>query len=798
MTSLRLLGSVYVGLILLIALILAFAAWWLYRRELRKNSFGKTNWLLPLLRALAIFLIVLTLAEPTLEMRQREGTPGKVHFLLDDSQSMAVDDAVAESDSPSRVGTTRLERAAIHLLEPSVGVLPQLIERFELTVSRFGSEGPVDNNHPNELVKLWSSSMAENEALPVSPLTWLPSDWGKRSAIGDSIANAMQPSTTNDQAKDTANSVVVLLSDGQHNAGQGPLKIIREQITSPTPVYVVGYGAATEPPDIALVGWDLPQRVYRSDTLSGSLIVNQTLPMNSRWKAEILHDGQVIWADDLESSENGRREIPFSFAVAPLFDKQLKSESRDATYEILPIPLEARVSTTSIEANLNNNRRRTSIDAVAQKSKLLLVDGRSRWETRFLRNLFERDPAWEIDTVLASEAWNKQHNHADSTGADSVHATLPTSRDQLFEYNLVVLGDAPASLWSSEQLGWLRDFVERGGGLVFIDGNRNHLQDTTYQPIRPLLPIRWQSSPPAGATDEVFYRTELSDAGRGLSALQLSSRESQDSKEIWRQLPLLQWMSRVEPLPGSEVLLKATSGTATHPLLVTRRFGAGRVLFFASDESWRWRYKVADLIHQRFWNQLARWTMRIPLSVQGEFVSLDTGASTVAIGKPIEVRCSLREVDGTPALDKAVTAIIRRDGEFASRIPLNSIDELPGYYSHDLLDLQPGDYQVQVEAAGYPAQALAVESRFTVESEETGEMDHIAQDVSLLQQVAKDSGGQYLNETEVSRLVDLLAPHSSGRIVQSTTILWQSCWWFSTAMLLLIVEWILRKRSGLI
>ncbi len=59
--------------------------------------------------------------------------------------------------------------------------------------------------------------------------------------------------------------------------------------------------------------------------------------------------------------------------------------------------------------------------------------------------------------------------------------------------------------------------------------------------------------------------------------------------------------------------------------MVTRQFGAGRVFYSGTVETWRWRYKVADTYHQRFWNQIGRWVMRLPMSVQGQFVAIDSG-----------------------------------------------------------------------------------------------------------------------------------------------------------------------------
>ncbi|MFT4559350.1 MAG: hypothetical protein ACI92S_004740, partial [Planctomycetaceae bacterium] len=45
---------------------------------------------------------------------------------------------------------------------------------------------------------------------------------------------------------------------------------------------------------------------------------------------------------------------------------------------------------------------------------------------------------------------------------------------------------------------------------------------------------------------------------------------------------------------------------------------------------------------------------------------------------------------------------------------------------------------------------------------------------------------------------ELLDPLSSGRVVESSMLIWQSYWWFAAMILLLAVEWILRKRAGLL
>ena len=71
------------------------------------------------------------------------------------------------------------------------------------------------------------------------------------------------------------------------------------------------------------------------------------------------------------------------------------------------------------------------------------------------------------------------------------------------------------------------------------------------------------------------------------------------------------WASSADSLPGSEVFLSVTinaveknQSSKNHiPVIAGKLAGAGKCFYMGFDETWRWRYEVADLYHQRFWNQ---------------------------------------------------------------------------------------------------------------------------------------------------------------------------------------------------
>ena len=68
----------------------------------------------------------------------------------------------------------------------------------------------------------------------------------------------------------------------------------------------------------------------------------------------------------------------------------------------------------------------------------------------------------------------------------------------------------------------------------------------------------------------------------------------------------------------------------------------------------------------------------------------------------------------------------------------------------------------------------------------------------LMRQIAGASGGQYLREEQLPKLLELLSPLSQGRVIESDTVLWQSYWWFLPLIALFTIEWIVRKRVGLL
>ena len=232
-----------------------------------------------------------------------------------------------------------------------------------------------------------------------------------------------------------------------------------------------------------------------------------------------------------------------------------------------------------------------------------------------------------------------------------------------------------------------------------------------------------------------------------------------------------------------------------------RQFGAGQVLYLAFDEAWRWRFQVADKYHEPFWHQVANALMEPPYAVLDKQAALDVGAANYREGDTARIRARLRDVLGRAITQGHPQALLFRDGQKVAAIPLSADESNGGIFRGKTPPLTPGRYELRLDPQGLISAANELSEEFYVQSrggDASRELDELNCNEDLLQQLARASNGAYVREENAAQLLEKLEPLSKGRIEESETVLWQSWWWFGAVVGLLSLEWLLRKRVGLI
>src|SRR5207245_5472020 len=130
---------------------------------------------------------------------------------------------------------------------------------------------------------------------------------------------------------------------------------------------------------------------------------------------------------------------------------------------------------------------------------------------------------------------------------------------------------------------------------------------------------------------------------------------------VGKAKPVASVLAYYEPTPlpagATEAERRAAQERAKEQALIVRHnYGFGRVLFVGLDSTWRWRYRVGDTYHHRFWGQAIRWAAsEKPLVTGNEFVRFGTRDAVYRHGQDIDLVVRLAEEAG-PLGPNAVAA----------------------------------------------------------------------------------------------------------------------------------------------
>lgn len=683
--------------------------------------------------------------------------------------------------------TPRWERVQPVLLGGEESLFERLTLDHQVSLSTLTS---------NTYRTLWQSQQRGDKAAPELPKTFgfgpemtnvLSTDLvtGIEQALAIADVQSAKPAADGFQKK----LFVVLFTDGQHNTRPNPVEMARRLGQRQVPMHIVGVGTTRQPMDLAIQKVDAPVKVLPNTQLNGRVIVQDGMPPGKPFTVTIEHKGKPVWTQDLMTTEGGQREIPFDFPIEDIVNSEKQIKNTDLQFSNLPLVFDVKIKPIEGEINPDNNTAKLRTSVVTQKARVLLIDGRPRWEYRYINSLFERDERWEIDSLLPDQSGSGGFG-ARGQRRDQ----FPDTRERLFSYQLIIFGDISPQLFRPQELQWLREFVQfNAGGMIFIDGHYERLASYNNSPLQPLFPVTWP-----GAQD---YKS-LSLAYRPLTdeaALQLAP-DAKASADIWAGFSGPRRIVPCEKLPGADVLLEVTEQNAKLPALVFRRFGSGRVLYSAFDESWRWRQDVGDKYHEKFWKQTAKMVMEEPFAVMDRFLAIDTGPPYYEEGDRAQIRVRMRDPAAMAWLEankaKPVAMLYQGD-KLVAQVPLDP-DFQSALYRGFSEPLKGGEYEVRVRVPGVPDDQLRARTQFTVASVATGEMGILYCHEKQLRQMAADSGGRYYAEEDMAQLAEVLKPFSSGETIIEEEKLWQSYWTFLPIILLLTLEWTLRKRAGLL
>ncbi len=124
-----------------------------------------------------------------------------------------------------------------------------------------------------------------------------------------------------------------------------------------------------------------------------------------------------------------------------------------------------------------------------RKEKIFFFEGEPRDESKFLRRAVQFDENLHV-VSMTRQAANKFYGinfDEDTKRFDG----FPTRREDLFEYQGIILGSMEASFFTHDQMRMLVDFAARRGGGVLLLGSRRSFSEGGFAgtPVAELSPL---------------------------------------------------------------------------------------------------------------------------------------------------------------------------------------------------------------------------------------------------------------------------------------------------------------------
>ncbi len=706
---------------------------WLSWRQFTRGGRRRAELGVEAVRVLAMLMFALTLLKPERlrPLRERERPPLKV--LADRSGSMATQDVVL----PDGKVVSRGQWVAAALPSTNDTRWAALESRFRIDV----------------------------EAFPPAPAEGAPeTDGTDLHAPLERLAR-----------EGAAPRAVLLLSDGDWNLGEPPVRAAARLAALDVPVFAVAVGAERPLPDIELSAVRAPSYALADEFVSIPFTARSFLQTPARVTALLLEEG----------IERARRDIllpPLAQFSSTLGFAPEREGDRRFSIRIIPHPDELRT---------DNNEHFFRMAIRREVINVLIVETEPRWEYRYLRNAAVRDRGVNVRTLLL-------HPYLRPGGGLHYLPSFPRTRDELSVFDVVFLGDVgigPGGL-TEEQAQWLRDLVEsQASGLVFLPGPAGRWTQLAKSPLAPLLPIELEADHARGHGSPMEGALALTALGRDHLLTMLAASPEQNAR-VWSALPGFYWYAGVERArPGAEVLAVHAQARNAHgriPLIVANRAGNGKVLFMGIDSAWRWRRGVEDLYHYRFWGQVFRWMAHQRRMAHAEGIRFFYAPENPAQGDRLSVQATPLDASGFPLQNATVEArLIAPSGE-EQRFALRAVEGAWAAYEGGAPLREGGEYRLEVRCVETDRKA---EVRFLAAAPTVEQIGRPARPETL-KELAAVTRGRFAGPSGFDDLLEALRALPPPAPRQARLRLWCHPGWLAALTLVFGVYWAGRKGLG--
>lgn len=780
--------------LIIIPLIIIYS-YTIYKREKVESKKGTTT-LLAVLRSIAILLVFLFLWEPTLVIKDFYFRKAKFIFLVDNSKSMSIIDRynpsikqeiVRAGNITKSYGIYDMEKVdkmnrleiATHILTQFIPQLEKFKKHYDFSFYSFSQEVGVIND---------VATFAD-----IKPI-------GDYTAIGEAIKSVLY------EQKGSLLGGIAIISDGVNNAGEHPISVLDKMGTTyiNTPIFTLGVGNPEKPKDIILYNLVAPEEVPLNDfipfdfTIKHSGFEGKTISCNLEMDEKVVMEKQVTLPTDsdtlsekMEYKAEKEGEYKFTINCPPFQD----------------------------EINQSNNKASITIKVRKKLIRILYIEKWPRFEYRALKDAIIRSPeSYEAQFFLTEATENFTQEYTTNTVPLN---SLPTSKRDLFMYDVILIGDIePKDIpfqSLDEFMNNIVEFVDKfGGGVGFIAGNS--------------MPSLWKDTPvakelfpffvtgeeimitPGEEGEDVKIDFKITRQGRESGLFNITTQGEKvfafekDEKNVlsgfYSFVPIKRMKLAAEKLAIFIDPLERF-GKIELPFIIRWTWGTqhgGRILFIATDELWRWREYVGSMYYSRLWHQFINY-LKGGAKRKGKRYIISTDKTEYSLGEEVKINVKAYDKDFNYLNAEEIALIILDPENKSIEIKAKKM-AMPGNFATIFLPEKEGKYTLAIKFESPEEKQEEVEEKIGFEVKTTTlEFLTMSMDQQMLKNISLKSNGNFYYIWKIDELKKIFneVPEESAQVGNIREYeLWNSRFLFLLFLIIISSEWVIRKLVQLL
>ena len=523
-----------------------------------------------------------------------------------------------------------------------------------------------------------------------------------------------------------------------------------------------------------------------------------------------------------------------------LFDSGLRTARY--TLELLPSPG---------EISLDDNKVAFTLEAASTKLRVLYIQGTHSKRTvgtegYALNDLELMTRAWDASGDIEYECLTPVSEYANTPNLVGVtfangemildkSRSFPARREDLYRFDVMIIGNTPVGNFSQEQMQWVVDWVtQRGAGFCMTGGftsfDSGHYDRTPWEKITPLDMVQYGEG-----YDVSTFAVAIPEAVRSHPLWRISPDPKQNDL-ILASHPPFAGMNLVHRAKPGAIVLATRPNHNNEPVIAAQTYGRGRSISYLSDPTGGW------VKHMTSWGPPGGPVVGPQIELGQGVLHVDESAVQAATGPPPPYPCLyygqfwvnvvkwLGENSIRWRRDKLAGRVVSAQAQPGKDLPVaaevlavSDPDELLSLDAGVRLDY-PGSPRVRLEydrdqreftgKVPVPADVSGAELGLIFDATVAGESltDTVnvglrrvnpefidtAPDRAFLEGLAHAAGGQQLDTP--AEAVALLRKSAEARARKQTQTWKQPLWthwqWWAAIFAFLGAEWALRRFGG--